>query len=484
MGLHDDAAYLALRTHDARFDGRLFVGVTSTGIYCRPTCRVRTPLRRNCRFFANAAGAERAGFRPCLRCRPELAPGLSFADSSQVLAQHAARRIEQAARSGTALRLSELAARLGVTDRHLRRIFQQAHGVSPMDYLSTQRLLLAKQLLTDTALPVTQVALASGHTSLRRFNAAFAQRYRMSPSALRQQAAPARAREAALPLRLAYRPPYDIDGVLRFLKQRALPGVESVDALELRRTLRWAHQGQELHGWLQCRFEPQRHELHLAVAPVLLPAVGAILQRLRHALDLDADPALIAPGLASLPRPARDGVRVPGAFDSFETAARIVLGQQVSVAAARTLAGRLVAEFGLPVTTPFAELGRLFPSAADIAAAEPQRIGALGIVRQRVAALQALAREVAASRIELHPGAPLEPTLQALHALPGIGEWTVQLIAMRTLAWPDAFAATDIGVCKALGTRDAAAVLARAEAWRPWRAYALMSLWQTLEQAT
>lgn len=485
MGLHDDAAYLALRTHDARFDGRLFVGVTSTGIYCRPTCRVRTPLRRNCRFFANAATAERAGFRPCLRCRPELAPGLSFADSSQVLAQHAARSIEHTARSGAALRLSELAARLGVTDRHLRRIFQQAHGVTPMDYLSTQRLLLAKQLLTDTALPVAQVALASGHASLRRFNAAFAERYRMSPSALRKQAAPlARAREAALPLRLAYRPPYDIDGMLRFLALRALPGVESVDGLELRRTLRWVHQGEELHGWLQCRFEPQRHELHLAVAPVLLPAIGAILQRLRHALDLDAEPALIAPSLATLPQPARDGVRVPGALDAFETAARIVLGQQVSVAAARTLAGRLVAEFGPSVATPFAELGRLFPSAACIAAADAARIGKLGIVRQRVGALQALARELAASRIVLQPGAPLDATLAALRALPGIGEWTVQLIALRTLAWPDAFAAGDVGVCKALGTRDAAAVLARAETWRPWRAYALMSLWQTLEQTT
>ncbi len=486
MTLHDDAAYLALKTHDARFDGRLFVGVTSTGIYCRPVCRVRTPLRRNCLFFANAASAERGGFRPCLRCRPELAPGLSLADSSQVLAQQAARLIEQAARSGLDPYLPDIAARLGVTDRHLRRIFGQVHGVTPIDYLSTQRLLLAKQLLTDTDMPVTQVALASGHASLRRFNAAFLQRYRMNPSALRKQAprAPAptaRARDNAPSLRLAYRPPYDIDGVMRFLARRALPGVEAVDGLELRRTLRWPHQDQWLQGWLQCRFVPLRHELHLGVAPSLLPAVGALMQRLRHALDLDADPSLIDPCLATMPLPPPPGLRVPGAMDGFETATRIILGQQVSVAAARTLTRRLVAELGPNIETPFADLDRLFPSAADIAGASSERIGRLGIVRQRVAALQALAHEVADGRIELQPGAPLQATLDALRALPGVGEWTVQLIAMRVLAWPDAFAATDIGVLNALGTRDVVQVQAQAEAWRPWRAYAVMGLWQTLE---
>ena len=480
MSLHDDAAYLALKTHDARFDGRLFVGVTSTGIYCRPVCRVRTPLRRNCRFFANAASAEREGFRPCLRCRPELSPGLSLVDSSQVLAQHAARLIEQAARSGSDPYLPDIAARLGVTDRHLRRIFQQAHGVTPIDYLSTQRLLLAKQLLTDTDLPVTQVALASGHASLRRFNAAFVQRYRMNPSALRKQALPSR--DALAGLRLAYRPPYDIDGMLHFTALRALHGVEAVQGHELRRTLRWRHQDQWLQGWLQCRFVAARHELRLTLAPALLPAAGPILQRLRHALDLDADPDVVDACLRTLPVPAATGLRLPGAIDGFETAVRIILGQQVTVAAARTLAQRLVAEFGTPIETPFTDLQRLFPSAEQIATADAERIGRLGIVRQRVAALQALAREVAEGRITLQPDAALEPTLQALHALPGIGEWTLQLIAMRVLGWPDAFAASDIGVLNALGTRDVAAALARAEAWRPWRAYAVMGLWHHLEK--
>lgn len=491
MMLEDDAAYLALKTRDARFDGRLFVGVRSTSIYCRPVCRVRTPLRRNCRFYANAASAERDGFRPCLRCRPELAPGLSLADSSAVLARHAARLIEQAARGGDELHLPSIAASLGITDRHLRRIFQQAHGVTPIDYLATQRLLLAKQLLTDTAWPITQIALASGHGSVRRFNAAFQQRYRMSPSALRRQAGPAAAASRAAPdsedgvaLRLAWRPPYDLDSLLGFLARRCVPGVERVEGRRYVRTLHWVHQGHALRGWLAARFDPDANELRLSLAPGLMPAVGAILLRARQAFDLDADPGLIDPALAGVPAPSRPGLRVPGALDGFEAAARIVLGQQVSVAAARTLTRRLVDVLGEPLPTPWPTLDRLFPTAWALAEADAEHIGRLGIVRQRVAALQALAREVASGRIELHPGAPLQATLDALRALPGIGEWTVQLIAMRVLAWPDAFPSTDIGLLNALDTRDVAQVEARAEAWRPWRAYALMQLWLTQENAT
>jgi AraC family transcriptional regulator, regulatory protein of adaptative response / DNA-3-methyladenine glycosylase II len=479
----ENAAYLALVARDARFDGRLFVGVTSTGVYCRPVCRVRTPRRENCRFFASRALAEAAAFRPCLKCRPEIAPGLSHTDSSSTLAQHAARQIEHAVHAGSDSALPVIAARLGVTDRHLRRIFQAEHGVAPRDYIATQRLLLAKQLLTDTGWPVTQVALASGFASLRRFNAAFAERYRLNPTQLRRQRGGAAAQPAPS-LRLAYRPPYDVAAVLGFFGRRALRGVERIDGLVLQRTLGWPQAGGRLTGWLGCRFEPARHELLLEVSPTLAPVLGALLQRVRHAFDLDADPAPIDQALRDLPVPASPGVRLPGAFDGFETAVRVVLGQQVTVKAATTLAQRLVERFGTPLATPWPGLTHVFPSAEVLATADADALGALGIVRQRVRALQALATEVAAGRIVLEPAAPLQPTLDALRALPGVGEWTAQVIAMRALGWPDAWPAGDIGLMNALGTRDAKALTRRADAWRPWRAYAVMRLWHSLETAT
>lgn len=485
----DDGHYAVLLARDARFDGRLFVGVTSTGVYCRPVCRVRTPMRRNCRFFGNPASAEAAGFRPCLRCRPELAPGLSLIDSPQALAQHAARQIDAAVAAGSDLYLPRVAERLGVTDRHLRRVFHSAHGVTPVDYLTTRRLLMAKQLLTDTPLPVTEIAHMSGFASLRRFNAAFSGRYRLSPTALRKDSKDSSApgagtHDEAFTVRLAYRPPYDLPGVLRFFGDRAVPGIEVVQGHELRRTLAWRHGDQQLEGWLTARFMPDRNEVHVRVAPSLVPVLGALLQRLRQALDLDAEPDQIDRALAALPLPVIPGLRVPNGLDGFEIAARVILGQQITVAAARTITGRLVDRFGKALETPFAELHRLFPSAQAIAEADPEVIGKLGIVRQRVKALQALAAEVHAGRIELHRGAPLQATMAALNELPGIGDWTVQLIALRALAWPDAFPATDIGILNALKTRDVKAVQALAETWRPWRGYAVMRLWQSLETGT
>jgi len=502
MDLDADAAYLALKARDARFDGRLFVGVTSTGVYCRPVCRVRTPKRENCRFFDTRAQAEAAAFRPCMKCRPEIAPGLSHTDSSRTLADEAARLIEHAVHHGQPLTPPGVAARLGVTDRHLRRIFGQVHGVAPLDYITTQRLLLAKQLLTDTTQAITQVALASGFGSLRRFNAAFAERYRFKPTQLRQTRASAASAGQTRrpmpwslplhiplpsPLRLAYRPPYDIEAVLGFFARREVKGVEQVDATEAlswRRTVGWTHQGARFTGWLEMRFVPDRHEVHVNTSDSLNPMLGQVLQRVRQALDLDADPARIDPVMKLLPLPSRPGARLPAGLDGFEVALRVIMGQQVTVKAARTLVQRIVDRYGEPISTPFPALTHVFPSVEAIASADPETVGKLGIVRQRVKALQALAAAMARGDITLDRSAPLQATLQALEALPGIGPWTAQVVAMRALAWPDAWPASDIGLMNALGSRDPKVITRQAEAWRPWRAYAVLQLWHHLETQT
>jgi AraC family transcriptional regulator, regulatory protein of adaptative response / DNA-3-methyladenine glycosylase II len=490
MDLDADAAYRALTARDARFDGRLFVGVTSTGIYCRPVCRVRTPRRENCRFFSTAAQAEAQRFRPCLKCRPEIAPGLSLMDSPHTLAQAAAQTLDAAVLRGETPSLAQVAARLGVTERHLRRIFTATHGVSPREHLATRRLLLAKQLLTDTTQPVAQVALASGFGSVRRFNAAFAERYRLVPGALRRGAQAAGVADAVNALRLAWRPPLDADALLGFWARRTLRGLEHIDtgALRLRRVLTLPHEGRPLRGWMAATLHPARCEVRVQLDPVLLPATAAVLQRVRQAMDLDANPGASDAVQALLPLPPRPGLRLPGVWDPFEGAARVVLGQQVTVAAARTLLQRLLDTLGTPVTTPWPAQApggwRAFPDAATVADAPAETLGRLGIVRQRVRALQALARAMADGALVLERGMPPAPTLQALLALPGIGPWTAEVIALRVLAWPDAWPTADVGLMRALGTRDREELQRRAEPWRPWRSHALMRLWLHVETGT
>ena len=482
-----DACYRAVVAHDARFDGAFFIGVTSTGIYCRPVCRVKTPRRENCRFFTHAAQAEGAGFRPCLRCRPELAPqalAWSAQDASALLARHAARLLDSPDAWGDAApSVAGLAARLGVSDRHLRRVFEAELGVSPLAWLQTRRLLAAKQLLADTRLPIAQVALAAGFASLRRFNAALAAHYRMSPTALRRQGQGAPHGDG-IEVVLGFRPPYDVQAMLLFLQQRSLPGVEQVDveAATVARTLRLQVGQRGIGGWVACRFDPDAHRVHVRVADTLAPALPRVIARVRAWLDLDADPAAIHAVLGA-DFPSAAGVRVPGTLDGFELAVRAIVGQQVSVAAARTLTTRLVARFGEPLATPIDGLARLFPAPAALATASGDVLGALGLVRQRQAALLALARAVDAGQLALHAGADVPATLATLTALPGIGDWTAQYIALRALRWPDAFPAGDVALHKALGVSSqrhrARAAQALAERWRPWRGYAAVRAWQT-----
>lgn len=484
--LHPDACYLALKARDARFDGSFFTGVTSTGIYCRPVCRVRTPRRENCRFFAHAAQAEGAGFRPCLRCRPELAPqGLrwSLQDASAVLAQQAARLLDEPeAWAGEAPSADGLARRMGVSDRHLRRIFEEHVGVSPVQYLQTRRLLNAKQLLADTPLPITQVALASGFGSVRRFNAAFLAHYGLSPSALRRQGLD---RSSACEVRLGYRPPYDVDAMLGFFRTRAIAGIETVGERQLARTLSVGAGEQRADGWLTVEFDEAECQLRLRVSESLLGVLPLVIRRVRAAFDLDADPHAINARLHGS-FPLGDGLRVPGALSGYELAVRAVLGQQITVAGARTLAQRLVQRFGVPIETPVPGLSQLFPAPEVLAAAEGDALGQLGIVRQRQAAIVAIARATAEGRLHLHPGADVATTTAALKELPGIGDWTAQYIAMRALRWPDAFPAGDVALHKALGVQQmrqpAREAEAASQAWRPWRSYAVVRAWSALSQ--
>jgi len=501
MTIDGDAAYQVLLAHDARFDGRLFVGVTSTGVYCRPICRVRMPARRNCRFFASPAQAEAASFRPCLKCRPEIAPGPGLAwtvmDASRTLARQAASALDEFAADGEAPSVAAIADRLGVSDRHLRRIFFAEHGVTPLQYLQTRRLLLAKQLLTDTQMPVAQIALTSGFRSLRRFNAAFVGGYRMNPTRLRRAtprdaaAATAKAGSAAskadgeradaITVTLGYRAPYDVAALIAFVAQRAIPGIEVAAERSIRRSVRPAIAGASA-GWLEVRFASDAARVRLSFAPVLGGASGAVIAAVRRWLDLDAALETIAETLADLP--GESGLRLPGSVDAFELAVRAVLGQQVTVAAARTLARRLVERFGADIATPWRDVVRTFPGPADLASVPFERIAELGIIRSRAGAIQALAAQWDSLAPLLSPGASPEALVDRLRTLPGIGPWTAHYIAMRALGWPDAFPPGDVAALKAMRSLFATTTQrhaeAHAESWRPWRAYALLRLWNSL----
>jgi AraC family transcriptional regulator of adaptative response / DNA-3-methyladenine glycosylase II len=380
--------------------------------------------------------------------------------------------------------LETIAARLGITDRHLRRAFGSEFGVSPVEFAQTQRLLLAKRLLTDTALPVTDVAFASGFGSVRRFNALFMQRYRLKPGQLRGQrrgSASASAAADVLDFELSFRPPFDWSQVSAFLGARSIAGIEAVEDGRYRRTVRIVSDGKEHRGWLTVAMSSKKPTLRVAVSASLAKALPPVLSRVKALMDLACHPAEVAQALGALAK-GHPGLRVPGAFDGFEMAVRAILGQQVTVVAARTVAGRFAATFGDSIETPFAALTTLFPTATRVADLQPAHIARLGMPGARARSVVALARAVADGRVVLTPNADIEATLEGLRALPGVGEWTAQYIAMRALSWPDAFPHTDSGVMKALGETGARGVLAAGEAWRPWRAYAVMHLWQSLTE--
>jgi AraC family transcriptional regulator of adaptative response / DNA-3-methyladenine glycosylase II len=469
----------ARETRDPRFDGLFYIAVTSTRIYCRPVCPAPSPKSRNVRYYASAAAASAAGFRPCLRCRPEAAPGSPLHRAKTDLVAGALRLIEQGVLDETSL--PELARRVGVGERHLRRLFADELGTSPLEVAATRRLLFAKKLLTETALPITAIAPAAGYASLRRFNAAFLETYGKAPRDIRRSLAGSVTTDE-LALRLPFRPPYDFAHLLWFLEKRVIPGVEIVDGTSYRRSFVAAGSP----GWLSVSPIDGESALALRVHHAKPSALGEIVARVRRMFDVDADPlainahlrrdALLKPLVKRWP-----GQRLPNAWDGFELAVRAILGQQVSVAAARTLAARIAAKHG----TAYAEgeavgLSALFPEPEVLADAP---LEAIGIMRARADAIRTLARAVVDGRVHFRTEQTLAAFEESLVALQGIGPWTAHYVAMRALGQPDAFPAADLILRRAAGrgeTLSTRATEAMSEAWRPWRAYAVMLLWRSM----
>ncbi len=486
MELDQDSCFRALRTRDARFDGRFFTAVRTTGVYCRPICPAPTPRRENCVFVPCAAAAQEAGYRPCLRCRPEASPGTPAWLGTCATVSRALRLISEGAldRGGVVA----LAERLGIGERHLRRLFLDHLGAPPLAVAQTRRLLFAKKLIDETRLPMAQVAFAAGFSSIRRFNDSLRGSYGRTPTQLRRKGSAAASPASDLTLRLPYRPPLDWAALTRFLASRATPGVEVVTPDAYRRSLCF----DGVQGVVEVRPAPGASHL-LAKIRLAQPApLIDIAERLRRIFDLGADPDVIAAHLGRDPRLARrlraaPGVRVPGSWDGFELAVRAVLGQQVSVAAATQLSRRLVEAYGEPLQLPGGadpELHFVFPRPEALAEADPAR---LGLPRTRGAAIATLARAVAKGELKLDASLGLDEAIRQLSALPGIGEWTAHYIAMRACREPDAFPAADLGLRRALGRpgqpASAAQVREAAEDWRPWRAYAALLLWSGLDSA-
>ncbi|TDU80739.1 DNA-3-methyladenine glycosylase II [Prosthecobacter fusiformis] len=481
MKLTDANCYTALQARDARFDGVFFTGVKTTGIYCRPICPARTPAPSSCTFYPTASAAESAGFRPCLRCRPELAPGCQGSS----LAEAVLRRLQERAVEGT--RLEDLDQDLGLSSRQVRRLLEKEFGVTPLQVIQTQRLLLAKQLLQETSQPISEIALAAGFRSLRTFNALFKERYHLAPSACRRSTSKPKTGEG-IRLRLAYRAPLAWEALMDYFRSRLVPGVEEIEGREYRRTVALG----QASGWMRVWPHETEAVLIVEVSPSLTRHLGAVQSRVRRMFDLDARPDAILEVLGSDPLLAPvfhhfPGLRVGGAWDSFELAVRAVLGQQITVTAATTLSGRLAARTGTAIETPFKNLHRLAITAEALEKLSVDDLCNLGLVRARASALIHLAASALKGGLEFPPGLDHEAAVARLIELPGVGPWTAHYIAMRALRFPDAFPAADLGLRKAIGNGELIPTKQaelRSEPWRPWRAYAAAALWKSLSPLT
>ncbi len=487
--LDQDHYYRAFQAKDARFDGRVFVCVTSTGIYCRPVCPARVPKKTNCIFVASAAAAEANGYRSCLRCRPETAPGTPAWAGTEASVARAMRLIEEGALDEGSV--DDLAARVGLGERQLRRLFLTHIGATPQVVAGNRRLLAAKQLISETDMRMSDIAAASGYQSLRRFNDAVRASYGVAPSALRRGAARATSHDA-IHLRLGLRPPFNWQQILAYLQFRAMPGVEDISDDTYRRSFTL----QQARGTLTVTQGTKANTLDVGIridpsgrANASAP-IRQIAARTRRIFDLDADPCAIAAALGTDPMLAArleqaGGIRVPGAFDGFELGVRAIIGQQVSVKGATTLAGRVVARCGETLAEPDGAISHYCPSAQALADAD---LSGLGLTGGRIKTLHGFARAVASGEVTFSPSATLNEKIAELCAVPGIGPWTAHYIALRAVGEPDAFPAADLGLRKAASDGPTLittkALEAMSERWHPWRGYAALLLWMVPEIKT
>ena len=475
-----------LNSDEINSDGKIFVGISSTGIYCRPICYARQPKAENRNYYSSAAEAEKTGFRPCLLCRPELAPKIISLYSATSLASQIARYFEE--NCGNAITEKDLAQYFICTVQCLEQEFKTKYNVTPSEYLKTYRLLLAKHLFTDTNLSSEEIAKVVGFKSSQSLNKIFKEQYRLEPERLRRKKTHNKEKSQYIILSLTYIPPYRWETLLTFLALRAIPGVEMVKGGEYFRTVHiFDKHGEPVYGWLKVSNRPEKNSLSVSISINLVSVIPKILSRIRHLFDLSSDPDEVQEKLSSMnkiqPGLFSPGIRIPGAFNAFEMVVRAVLGQQITVRAARTLVGRFAQTFGTPLKTGVEGLTHTFPVSETILSLGDNiadHLGPIGITSRRAKTILELARAIQYKTIELKFPTQPEKVIEKLKEIPGIGEWTAQYIAMRAMRWPDAFPHTDYGIKKALSPRTHKEILELAESWRPCRSYAAVNLWNSL----
>ena len=462
-------------SRDPRFDGKFFIGVIGSRVYCRSICPAPTAKEKNCRYFPTAAAAAEAGFRPCLRCRPECSPGTPAWLGTSNTVSRALRLIGESGLGDGGI--ENLAERVGVGSRHLRRLFIRHLGATPSAVAKTRRLHFAKKLIDETRLPLGEVALASGFGCVRRFNAAIRKSFKRTPSQIRRLARQTEIQpENEYVFQLRFRPPYHWHGMLSFLAARATPGVELVDQNSYRRSI--SMNGYQGHFEVSLNGDDDRHSLVVRVQIADPRSLFSIIERIRAMFDLNADWAAIARSLGADPQlaaplRAQPGLRVPGCWDGFELTVRAILGQQITVKGATNLAGRIAKSFGQPLASADG-LSHLFPTPEVLADA---KLTGVGLTEKRAQTIRALARAVSDGHISFDRILDSESFQKRLCEIPGIGSWTAQYVAMRALGEPDAFPTGDLGLLRALDLSNPRDLNKRGEPWRPWRAYACMYLW-------